>query len=114
MRLYVLNSNALLGVDVGLFLALVPLQYPDYYDVIQDPMNLKTIRSKIKCGKYDSIDEFLQDTELIFSNCFKYHKRHSEIGKAGSSLKRFFEKRCNDLGLRDLGISLRPIRRRRK
>ena len=89
-------------------------------------MDLRTVRSKIKCGKYENLHEFLQDVELIFANCLKYHKRHSEIGKAGSALKRFFEKRCSDLGLKDLfpsdavkvspvpGISLRSSGRRRK
>ncbi len=65
-------------------------------------MDLRTVRNKIKCSKYNSVDEFLFDMELIFSNCLYYNKRHSAVGKAGSALKKFFEKRCNDLGIREL------------
>ena len=79
-------------------------QYPDYSDVIEHPMDLRTIKNKIKCHTYDDLDEFLQDMFLIFENCIKYHKRHSKIGKAGASLKKFFEKRCADLGLKDLSL----------
>lgn len=67
-------------------------------------MDLRTIKAKIKSLTYDKLDEFLEDMELIFDNCLKYHKRHSRIGKAGASLKKFFEKRCADLGLKDLSL----------
>ena len=63
------------------------------------------MKSRIKCGDYMTIDNFLQDVLLIFSNSTKYHKRNSEIGKAGVTLKRYFEKRCSDLGLKDLQLS---------
>lgn len=68
-------------------------------------MDLRTVKSRIKCGKYISLDEFLQDMFLIFSNAHKYHKRQSKVGKAGGNLKRYFEKRCSDLGLKDLHLS---------
>lgn len=67
-------------------------------------MDLRTIRSKIKRGIYTGLDSFLKDVQLIFFNCLKYNKRHSEVGKAGAALKRFFEKRCSDLGLKDLNL----------
>ena len=85
-------------------------------------MDLRTIRGKIKCGKYSGIDDFLSDMDLVFSNCLTFHKRLSEVGRAGTAVKKFFEKRCNDLGLRDLlcersedragsGLGLRSSRR---
>lgn len=67
-------------------------------------MDLRTIRTKIKRGVYGGLDDFLKDIHLIFFNCLKYHKRHSDMGKAGVALKKFFEKRCNDLGLKDLSL----------
>ena len=79
-------------------------QYPDYVNIIENPMDLCTIKNKIKCHTYGSLDEFVRDVLLIFANCVKYHKRHSRVGKAGASLKKYFEKRCSDLGLKDLGL----------
>lgn len=80
------------------------MKYPDYFDVITTPMDLHTIKQKIKTGRYDSLSNCVHDIRLIFVNCIKYHKRHSQIGKAGTSLKMLFEKRCSDLGLNDLGL----------
>lgn len=67
-------------------------------------MDLRTIKNKIKCHDYNNLDEFLADMLLVFSNCLQYHKRHSKIGKAGATLKKSFERRCANLGLRDLGL----------
>lgn len=78
------------------------MQFPDYYEVVSEPMDLQTVRSKIKRSHYNSAYEFMHDMDLIFSNCLTYHKRHSGVGKAGSALHKFFEKRCNDLGIREL------------
>ena len=95
-------------------------QYPDYHSVVSEPIDLKTIRSKIKRGDYGSLDGLVADMELLFSNCQLFHRRHSEIGKAGLTLKRFFDQRCSDLGLKDLelvaggGATGRSRLRRRK
>ena len=81
------------------------IQCPDYFDFISEPMDLQTMKSRIKCGEYSSIDDFLQDMYLIFSNCTRYNRRQSKEFKAANALKRYFEKRCNDLGLKDLCLS---------
>ena len=81
-----------------------PSQYPDYHSVVAEPTDLKTIRSKIKRGEYTGLEGMVSDMTLLFSNCQLFHRKHSEIGRAGLSLQRFFEKRCSDLGLKDLGL----------
>ena len=68
-------------------------------------MDLRTVKSRIKCGGYGSIDEFVRDMFLIFSNCIKYNKWNSKLGKTATNLKRYFEKRCNNLGLKDLNLT---------
>lgn len=73
--------------------------------MISVPIDLQTVKSRIKCSDYDSIDEFLADMDLIFTNCIKYNKRVAKLGKIASGLKRWFEKRCSDLGLKDLNLS---------
>lgn len=71
---------------------------------MSDPIDLRTIRSRIKRGDYLSLDDLVADMELMFANCRLFHRRHSEIGKAGLALKKFFDKRCSDLGLKDLEL----------
>ncbi len=68
-------------------------------------MDMMTVKSRIKCSHYTSIDEFLEDMNLIFSNSLNYNKKRSKIGKAADLLKQYFEKRCSDLGLKDLRLS---------
>ena len=67
-------------------------------------MDLRTVKSRIKCRHYTSIDAFLSDIFLIFSNCIKYHKWNSKLGRTAASLKKHFEKRCSSLGLKDLNL----------
>ena len=44
----------------------------DYYDVISTPMYLSEMTRKVKGGMYPSLGAFLQDVELILSNCILY------------------------------------------
>lgn len=39
----------------------------DYYDIIKRPMDLKTIRARIKDGTISTIDEFERDIRLMFA-----------------------------------------------
>ncbi len=65
-------------------------------------MDLKTVTLNVSTHKYTGLDAFLTDINLIFVNCSTYHKRHSPIGKQGTSLRRYMEQRYTDLGLGNL------------
>ena len=39
----------------------------DYYEVIKRPMDLKTIRSRIRDGQIANIDDFERDILLMFA-----------------------------------------------
>ncbi|TDL22893.1 hypothetical protein BD410DRAFT_897775 [Rickenella mellea] len=47
--------------------------YPDYYEIITNPMDLQTMLKKVKQKHYKSKREFQDDLELIWSNCFVYN-----------------------------------------
>jgi bromodomain adjacent to zinc finger domain protein 1A len=76
--------------------------FPDYHEVVLQPMDFKSIRQKVVSHKYSSLDQFISDVDLIFSNCLLYYKRQTSQAKAGLSLKKYFNHRCADLGLRNL------------
>lgn len=40
--------------------------YPDYYNIIAEPIDMLTIEEKIKQEKYKSEEEILQDFKVIF------------------------------------------------
>ncbi|OCB85846.1 hypothetical protein A7U60_g7200 [Sanghuangporus baumii] len=47
--------------------------YPDYYEIIKEPMDLQTMLRKVKQKQYKSKAEFQDDFDLIWSNCFDYN-----------------------------------------
>ncbi|PLB52915.1 Bromodomain protein [Aspergillus steynii IBT 23096] len=46
---------------------------PDYYTIIKHPMDLGTMTKKLKALQYRSKQDFVDDVNLIWSNCFKYN-----------------------------------------
>ena len=55
------------------------LNLHDYHEVIKKPMDLGTIKEKIDDGKYQTKEEFTDDVNLIFSNCFAVKILDSKI-----------------------------------
>lgn len=53
--------------------------YPDYYEVIKEPIDLLTIEARIKNDHYSSEDDLVQDFKLMFSNCRQYNEEQSVI-----------------------------------
>lgn len=43
--------------------------------------------------------EFIEDIELMFSNCFEYNPRNTSEAKAGTRLQAFFHIQAQKLGL---------------
>lgn len=74
-------------------------EVPDYHDIISNPMDFGTIKYKLGNGDYETLDKFFSDCQLVFENCGLYNKEHSTVYNAGMRLRKFFEKRCKELGL---------------
>ncbi|KAL2151607.1 hypothetical protein VTH82DRAFT_6705 [Thermothelomyces myriococcoides] len=54
-------------------------ELPEYYAAISNPIALDTIKKKHKRKKYQSVDEALQDLELMFENAKKFNEEGSEV-----------------------------------
>uniref|UniRef100_A0AAY4A062 Bromodomain adjacent to zinc finger domain protein 1A n=1 Tax=Denticeps clupeoides TaxID=299321 RepID=A0AAY4A062_9TELE len=65
-------------------------QVPDYYDIIKKPIALSTIREKVNNCEYNTALEYIEDVELMFSNCLEYNPRSTNEAKAGIRLQAFF------------------------
>jgi histone acetyltransferase len=48
-------------------------EVPDYYTVVQEPMDLSTMEKKLDSDQYTTPDEFVRDAKLIFQNCRAYN-----------------------------------------
>lgn len=46
---------------------------PNYYKIIDDPMDLQTMEDKLDNQEYASLDEFKIDFGRIVDNCRKYN-----------------------------------------
>lgn len=68
------------------------LEAPNYHKVIPQPMDLETVKCKVAPDYYDhysTVDEFLHDMFLIFSNCCTFNEKKSTLHIAGKKLQDF-------------------------
>ncbi|XP_028847396.1 bromodomain adjacent to zinc finger domain protein 2B isoform X2 [Denticeps clupeoides] len=70
---------------------------PGYKKVIKRPMDFSTIREKLVNNQYLNLETFIIDVNLVFDNCEKFNEDGSDIGRAGHSMRSFFERRWPDL-----------------
>ncbi|KAI1704447.1 bromodomain-containing protein [Ditylenchus destructor] len=54
-------------------------ELPDYYEVIEKPMDLNRMKKKIKDGKYGSLEEMSADVRLMCRNAQTYNEDGSDI-----------------------------------
>merc|ERR550532_1472637 len=50
------------------------IDYPDYYLVISEPIDMAMIEEKIKSNRYANQDALVQDFELMFNNARHYNE----------------------------------------
>jgi hypothetical protein len=68
-----------------------PKVYTDYYKVIRNAIDLKTIRKRIKGGEYPSLKHFAGDFRLLFNNAMTYNVEESQVFQDASDMLRAFE-----------------------
>uniref|UniRef100_A0A0K8STL3 Bromodomain adjacent to zinc finger domain protein 2B n=2 Tax=Lygus hesperus TaxID=30085 RepID=A0A0K8STL3_LYGHE len=78
-------------------LAVNTKQFPTYKKIIRNPMDLQTIGKRLSHNEYKSRDDFVSDVRLIFDNCETFNEDNSPVGKAGHTLRLFFETRWAEL-----------------
>jgi hypothetical protein len=52
--------------------------YPDYYEVVKEPMDLLTIQRRNDENYYITFDMFLDDLNLVMSNAKLYFNEHND------------------------------------
>lgn len=60
---------------------LILQNYPNYYGIIKQPINLKIIRQKLEGNCYEDLNELESDFLLMFDNVFKFNKSTSQVYK---------------------------------
>ncbi|XP_046782071.1 protein polybromo-1 isoform X17 [Gallus gallus] len=66
------------------------VQYPDYYAIIKEPIDLKTIAQRIQNGTYKSIHAMAKDIDLLAKNAKTYNEPGSQVFKDANAIKKIF------------------------
>ncbi|XP_044017299.1 variant-silencing SET domain-containing protein isoform X2 [Aphidius gifuensis] len=72
---------------------------PEYYEKIQEPIDLTIIDEKIQNGNYKTPEQFDNDMIKLFDNNIKYYGRTSEIGISAARLRKLYL--CNKINFID-------------
>lgn len=64
------------------------IEYPDYYEVIQKPIDMDRISHKMKTNQYETLEDLVADFVLMFDNACKYNEPDSQIYKDALMLQR--------------------------
>lgn len=71
--------------------------YPDYYQVIQHPIDMNTIEANIRSDHYNTLDDIVGDFRLMFLNCRKYNEEGSMIYEDSNVLERAMNDKLKEL-----------------
>lgn len=58
--------------------------YPDYYNVILEPVDLKTIEQSIRSERYSTEEALMEDMKRMFRNARHYNEEGSQVGRVDS------------------------------
>ncbi|CAD5215337.1 unnamed protein product [Bursaphelenchus xylophilus] len=63
---------------------------PRYYEIIQKPMDLDTMRRKLESNEYQNLKSFVADACLIFDNTRQFYVKQNEIYQCADQLEKVF------------------------
>ncbi|PSN42113.1 hypothetical protein C0J52_02963 [Blattella germanica] len=72
--------------------------YPDYFQVIQEPIDMLMIEANIKNEKYTSEEEIIADFKLLFNNCRQYNEEGSMIYEDANKLEQVLMEKVKEMG----------------
>ncbi|XP_043951816.1 bromodomain-containing protein 3-like [Gambusia affinis] len=75
----------------------VSLGLPDYHKIITSPMDLGTIKKRLKNNYYWSSSECLQDFNTMFTNCYIYNKPTDDIVLMALALEKIFLQKVSQM-----------------
>ncbi|KAJ3105313.1 hypothetical protein HDU97_008210 [Phlyctochytrium planicorne] len=66
-------------------------QYPDYYEIITNPIALNQIQTKAQSGKYSTVRDLREDVALMFNNAKQYNVAGSQIFSDAEHMMSLFD-----------------------
>ena len=69
------------------------LSFPSYFDIIKNPVNVKTMSTKLEDGRYKDRQAFESDFRLMVQNAWTYNPPGSFVHAESSEFESSFNKR---------------------
>jgi hypothetical protein len=73
------------------------LGIPNYFQIITHPMDLRTVKEKVKRNRYVSMREFTDDVRLIWRNATRFNSADTPVHQMAIALSNYFEQRVPDI-----------------
>nr|CDS33407.1 polybromo 1 [Hymenolepis microstoma] len=73
-------------------------EYPDYYEVIPEPIDLTMIKERMEANNYPTHQAMVADLRLMFNNARRYNEEDSQVYRDADTLDRVVKKRLKSLG----------------
>ena len=67
------------------------MHLPDYFDIVKNPMDLKTIREKLEKGNYQTPNMFAKHMRLVFC-AMRYNAKGEWVYTAAEKMLKDFDK----------------------
>ncbi|KAL4575395.1 hypothetical protein LXL04_022238 [Taraxacum kok-saghyz] len=85
-----------------------PDELPDYHEVIEQPMDFGTVRSKLNKGLYSNLEELEADVYLICSNAMQYNTSDTVFYRQARSIQELAKRDFENLRQEGEGGELQP------
>ncbi len=69
----------------------VELGIPDYFDIVEHPMDLALVEKKLENGVYRDVDSVERDIKLVFENAILFNGHDSDVGEMAKKLLALFD-----------------------
>ncbi|CAA19283.1 RSC complex bromodomain subunit Rsc1 [Schizosaccharomyces pombe] len=66
-----------------------PRMFPEYYQAIEQPMALEVIQKKLSKHRYETIEQFVDDFNLMFDNAKSFNDPSSQVYRDADFLKNY-------------------------
>ncbi|XP_076003333.1 LOW QUALITY PROTEIN: protein polybromo-1-like [Genypterus blacodes] len=73
------------------------VQYPDYYAIIKEPIDLKIIAQKNQMGQYRTVSAMAKDIDLLVKNAKTYNEPGSQVFKDANTIKKVFAQKKSEM-----------------
>ena len=118
LRAYTLLQKLKSHQDITYFLRpLSAAEYPDYYEIIAEPISLEEIEERLMAGEFETMRQLAEAIRKMWNNSFLYNARGSEQHIRTVNLSAFFEtliRDCEHLSIGHLRNNLYRSREERR